>query len=727
MSVQRLTALSVYATVFTWSVWRSGFPVDRPVVVAWLLGAVVLAWGGRQPGMVGRAFADWLPIVLVMLAYDLSRGAADGLGMPIQVRLPIVVDESVFGTVPTVWLQQHLGPFGAHVHWWEIVISLVYISHFILPFALGVWLWARNRVRFAWWRDRFLTLTAMGLVTYVLLPTSPPWLAARDGELPAVARTAGRGWSRLGIGVADRLFDLGRAAFNPSAALPSLHAAFAAFVVVTVWRQAPRWTKPLLVAYPLAMALALVVSGEHYVFDIAAGFVYVAVTVLVWRRIDVRLGPWRERVAQQRAGQAVLDTHVDSVPSAPPALPPSRRLPRSMWTLSIAATVLALATRAIRLGHPNVMVFDEAFYSIQALEVAQYGVERGHSVHPPGAKWVIAAGIRLFGFNPIGWRIAPLIAGALVVGLTVVAAYRATTSLRMSALAGLLVLTDGIAVVTGRLALLDGIVALWTTAALAILVALAAHPLDVATVRRALWPLGVLFGLAIATKWSAAPVWLASVAFVMWLLRQSHSPVRRPVTILIGLPLVVYAATFIPTLANYHDSATARVACADHVTCADGPIDRIEAIVHDHAEVWRYHTNLDPTNQYAVSSWNWIAQTQPTLLYQRGDQSMQARANPAVWLAGTVALVWCGWFARIRRRPVHGLLAVTAACWWVPWAIGQRPGYSFYAAPLAPVVAIGIVMAIVQLPPRWGRATFVVTAVTALGGAAVMAPRWFAL
>ena len=730
MSVLRLTALSVYATVFVWSVWAHGLPLERPVVIAWLLGLAIISLGGRQPGLACRAVADWIPFVLVMAAYDLSRGAADGLGMPLQIRLPIRVDEALFGAVPTVWLQQHLGPFGRDVHWWEVGPSLVYASHFIVPLALGVWLWARDRPRWQWWRNRFLTITVAGLMTYLLIPTAPPWYASRLGEIGTVHRTASRGWSLLGIHVADRVFDLGRAVVNPVAALPSLHAAFAAFVSVTLWRQTPRRWRPVLVAYPLAMGFALVISGEHYVFDVLLGWAYVVGTILLWRRLDRRLAPWRAGRAAQRAERAAAENSAAAetvVPTAPPVEPPDRRLPSRVWTVAALATLVALATRAFRIGKPDVLVFDEGFYALQAFEIAQTGVEQGHTVHPPAAKWAIAAGIRLLGFNPLGWRLVPLLAGALVVGFTVIAAFRATASLRLAAVAALVVLTDGIAIITGRLALLDGIVALWTTAAFAVLIGIAARPLDGVVLRRSAWPLGVLFGLAIASKWSAAPVWLASVGFVAWLAGQAHLPRRRPLLVLCLVPLGVYALSFAPTLINYSDSAVARVACADGATCDDGPFDRVVAIAHDHVEVLRYHTSLEPRNSYAVSSWSWIVQARPAVLYSLDGRTVSTRGNPLIWIAGTAALVFLGWIGACRRQPVPALIALWALCWWAPWAIGRRPGYSFYAAPLVPVLAVGIAVALARLPHRWRQVGIGATVVTALVGAALLAPVWFAL
>lgn len=724
MSTARLTALSVYVTVVAWAVWRSGVPLDRVVVLAVLLGFAVIALGGRGRPVANRAVLDWLPFAVAMVLYDLSRGAADTAGMPLQLHLPIDADRILFfGTVPTVWLQQHLGPFGRQVHWWELGVSLVYLSHFLVPFGVGVWLWARDRARWQWWRNRFLTLTAFGLVTYVLLPAVPPWLAAREGALPPVSRTAGRGWSLVGLHIADRVLDLGRAAVNTTAALPSLHAAYAAFTAVVFWRATRRPMRVLLAAYPLAMGVALVVSGEHYVFDVVLGWAYVAATIVVWRRIDPRLTAWRAARTDRAAAPIVA-----AEPSEPaPTGPPERRFPVAVRLVAAGAALFALVTRAIALGRPNVLVFDEAFYATQALEIAQTGVERGHTVHPPVAKWMIAVGIRVAGYSPVGWRLVPLLAGVGVVACSVLAAHRATSSRVLAGVAGALVALDGVAITTGRLALLDGIVALFTTAAFVGLASIAAAPLDIGMVRRWRWPIAIALGLAIGSKWSAAPMWLVAVGFVVWGVRRAGQPVVRHVLVLVLVPMAVYAASFAPTVVRYDRSAVARIACADHVTCGTGPFDAVRGIVHDHRAVLEFHTTLEPTNRYAVSSWNWVVQTHPTELLGSHGTRMTVLGNPVLWLAGFAAVVWCAWFGLTRRTPMHTLLAWTALAWWAPWAVGSRPGYTFYASPLVPVLAVATVTAIGSMPRRVQHAVLAVLAVVTVVGVVVLVPRWYAV
>jgi len=62
---------------------------------------------GRRP--LWTALSDWLPFAAFLIVYDYARGMAEGLGLPVLWEQPVDVDRFLTGgTVPTVWLQEHL-------------------------------------------------------------------------------------------------------------------------------------------------------------------------------------------------------------------------------------------------------------------------------------------------------------------------------------------------------------------------------------------------------------------------------------------------------------------------------------------------------------------------------------------------------------------------------------------------------------------------------------------
>ncbi|HVY97848.1 MAG TPA: phosphatase PAP2 family protein [Solirubrobacterales bacterium] len=283
----RVIALGLYfATLVVWSA-HYGIPVQRELVVAWTCGALACASLGRPRRQILRLLLDWLPIVAVLCAYDFTRGAADSLGIGVHSRPMIDFDRTVFfGQTPTEWLQARLYDPGV-VRWWDVAFTLVYTSYFIVPFALAGLLWARDHAAFVRFARRLVTLALAGLATYLAFPAVPPWLAAEQGLLHGVHRTVTDGWEVLGVGTAG-LFSEGQASVNLVAAVPSLHAGFTALVAMFLWPRIRPSLRPLLALYPLAMALTLVATGEHYVFDILLGWLYAAAVMWAWARWESR-------------------------------------------------------------------------------------------------------------------------------------------------------------------------------------------------------------------------------------------------------------------------------------------------------------------------------------------------------------------------------------------------------------------------------------------------------
>lgn len=278
---RRIIAMSVWSAAFAVAWLLIGLPTDPLYAFVWLWTATI-AWHSARPWRSHLAFGrDWLPVVLLLVGYNLSRGFADNGAIPHVLEL-IAADRLLFGwatggEVPTVWLQDRLYD-PATIHWWDVLVSWVYFSHFVAALAAAVVLWLRDRHRWAAYMRRFAFLSVTGLITYFLYPAAPPWWAAKYGLLEEVARISTRGWRALGLHGAGNMLNAGQIAANPVAAMPSLHTAFALFVVVFFLATTRKRWWPLLLSYPLAMTFTLVYAGEHYVIDVLVGWAYVGLT-----------------------------------------------------------------------------------------------------------------------------------------------------------------------------------------------------------------------------------------------------------------------------------------------------------------------------------------------------------------------------------------------------------------------------------------------------------------
>lgn len=282
----------------------NGLPVARLAVLGWVAAAFVLGNVGRPLHLQQRMVTDLVLYAVMWLSYDYSRGIADTFDFPLQVEAPRNLDRALFvGTDPVVWLQDRFySP--TEVRWYDVVGSLVYFTHFLVPVAASVFLWIRYRPEWVRYIRRFATVLFAGVATYVVLPTAPPWMAASTSHpyqiLEPLARPTGRGWSELGLSTVNSVLLKGQQWANPTAAMPSLHAAFALFTVVFFWPFVHhRILKVAMAAFPVGMTLTLMYFAEHYLVDALAGFAYVGASFWFW-------GRW-ERRRRERHVDAALD------------------------------------------------------------------------------------------------------------------------------------------------------------------------------------------------------------------------------------------------------------------------------------------------------------------------------------------------------------------------------------------------------------------------------------
>ncbi|WP_305783049.1 phosphatase PAP2 family protein [Symbioplanes lichenis] len=286
--------MAVFAVVFAVGTYFIGVPTSDPLIAFGWLWLATIAWRNYLPWKQHLLFLrDWLPISLLLVVYNVSRSFADDFFDP-HVTEMIHADIDMFGwftggQVPTTWLQEHLYHPGV-VQWWEVVVTLVYVSHFLTVPTVAVILWVRTRFQWARFIRRWFTLCVFGLITYFLYPAAPPWWAGERGYLNApVERISTNGWDAIGLhGAGNTLNALQVEQSNPVAAMPSLHTAWAMMAVAFFLPMVRRRWWPLLLAYPLAMTFTLVYTGEHYVIDVLVGWAYVAAVFVVVGLVERR-------------------------------------------------------------------------------------------------------------------------------------------------------------------------------------------------------------------------------------------------------------------------------------------------------------------------------------------------------------------------------------------------------------------------------------------------------
>jgi membrane-associated phospholipid phosphatase len=308
----RRAALTVFCVYALWWTSENGILWDRINVAKAVALFLVCAFVGRPARQWGVLAIDLALYCAMWFAYETTRGAADGslggIKFPLQVQAPRNIDRFLFfGHDPNVVLQQHF--WEKSVRWWDKVASLTYFTHFIfVPIVMGV-LWATTHRQWVRFMKRFATLLGVACTMFILMPTAPPWMVAKDYKLTApLNRSAGRGISAMGVHAADaataswkQSLDWG----NAVAAMPSLHASFALIIPAFFlpWIK-PRWLKAVVLTFPVLMLTSLVYLGEHWVIDGLIGWAIVGGAFWMWNRIEDRQR--RGRAARARDALALL-------------------------------------------------------------------------------------------------------------------------------------------------------------------------------------------------------------------------------------------------------------------------------------------------------------------------------------------------------------------------------------------------------------------------------------
>jgi predicted membrane-bound dolichyl-phosphate-mannose-protein mannosyltransferase len=116
--------------------------------------------------------------------------------------------------------------------------------------------------------------------------------------------------------------------------------------------------------------------------------------------------------------------------------------------------ILVLALHLATIMQPASQVFDEQYYVPDAVSILN-GDGSARIEHPPLGKLIIAGSIAVFGDNPFGWRIMPVISGLACIVLFYLICRRLSLSRRASFLAAFLLALENLSFVQASIAMLD--------------------------------------------------------------------------------------------------------------------------------------------------------------------------------------------------------------------------------------------------------------------------------
>jgi PAP2 superfamily len=158
---------------------------------------------------------------------------------------------------------------GSHV-FMTAVAWTYWNSEFTVIGLTLLFVYLRRHERFARFRNTILLANMIGLVGYVVMPTAPPWMFPSFGFVDGVNH---------GGFVA--------AMANPFAAMPSLHAADALIVGVSLFGACRHWwSKALWALWPAWVWFCVMATANHFWLDVLAGIAVALVALAVVAKVS---------------------------------------------------------------------------------------------------------------------------------------------------------------------------------------------------------------------------------------------------------------------------------------------------------------------------------------------------------------------------------------------------------------------------------------------------------
>lgn len=362
----------------------------------------------------------------------------------------------------------------------------------------------------------------------------------------------------------------------------------------------------------------------------------------------------------------------------------------------IAPLVIAIASLLLRLfniASIKSFIFDEVYYVDGARDLLAYGVEVDGSaaefvVHPPIGKWMIASGIKLFGDNPLGWRIATAVAGSLMILLVAAIVHRLFYSQFLTIIASALMAVDGMALVHSRTALLDNFLALFILTGAYFFI------------RKNYYLTGIFLGLAIATKWSG--LYFLALFGLIALYRAftffNGKDLLKPTLRVIGAFGLTPTAVYLASWSGWFFS--------DRGWKRDSDSNPFIALKNYHEEILNFHRNLSTAHNYEANPWSWLIQGRPTSFFYETpsgcgadscSQEVLALGTPLLWWSATIALAivfgyWIRSIALRRTDPAATIIIAGIAAGYLPWFFFQdRTVFTFYVIVFQPFMVLALI------------------------------------
>jgi hypothetical protein len=238
-------------------------------------------------------------------AYRIVRGAVDGQATVAFENARTLVD---WERGLHLFFEPGLQAWAQGQQWIVTAANFMYVnSHFVITTSFLIWLYIFKNASFYYVRNMFMVAMGLALVLYVIFPAAPPRYLPEWGFTDTVASFVG-----------EQKEQSVNALYNPFAAVPSMHVAFALMIGIPAAKIVKhRIFKVLWCIYPAIVTFVVMVTANHFWLDAFLGALVAAVAAST---ASYLLGRARPEAWAWRTDSAPVVATPASAPASAPAV-----------------------------------------------------------------------------------------------------------------------------------------------------------------------------------------------------------------------------------------------------------------------------------------------------------------------------------------------------------------------------------------------------------------------
>jgi len=341
---------------------------------------------------------------------------------------------------------------------------------------------------------------------------------------------------------------------------------------------------------------------------------------------------------------------------------------RKIKLFLILILLISLGLRLNHLNYPNSYVFDEVYHAFTAKEYlkgsqdawAWWGTPPTgvayEWTHPPLSKEIMASSMFILNTQDAwAWRLPGVLLGVLAIFMVFKIAQLLFKNDKVALTSAFIFSLDGLNFVQSRTGMNDIYLVFFSLTSLLFFL------------KKRFLISAIFFGLAFASKWSAAYLLLLylPLLFKDRLLKKS--------AFFLVIPITVYLLTYIPFFLIGHN---------------------FDQFIELQKQMWWYHTSLKATHNYSSPWWSWPLNLVPVWYFveYRSNQvaNIFASGNSVLFILGSAAIFIS--ILEYFKQKSYSLLIVILGflIFWLPWALSPRIMFLYHFSPSVPFLSIGL-------------------------------------